>query len=66
MKVDEPVKVFQRIRLFVIDDHARELVEYSLLAAFVAVGAAAIFPNSVSKMSVIFSRVASLLFRAGH
>lgn len=42
------------------DDRAQDLVEYSLLAAFVAVAAAAAFPNSVEAISIIFSRIRSL------
>jgi Flp pilus assembly pilin Flp len=46
------------------DSHAQDLVEYALMAGFVAVSAGAIFPGISTNISTIFSKVASQLLRA--
>jgi pilus assembly protein Flp/PilA len=43
------------------DRCAQDLVEYSLMAGFVAVAAGAIMPNVSNSISVIFSKIASML-----
>ena len=40
---------------------AQDLIEYALMAGFVAVTAAAILPGVASSISTIFSQVASVL-----
>ena len=42
----------------------QDLIEYALLAGFVAVSAGAIMPDVASSISTIFSKVSSVLFRA--
>lgn len=42
------------------DDRAQDMVEYALLAAFVAVAASAVLPEYVTSINVIFSRIRSL------
>ena len=44
---------------------AQDLIEYALMAGFVAVAAGAIMPGVASKISVIFSKVSSALTAAG-
>jgi pilus assembly protein Flp/PilA len=39
------------------DDHGQDLVEYSLMAGFVAVTAGALMPGVASMISQIFSKV---------
>jgi Flp pilus assembly pilin Flp len=39
------------------DDHGQDLVEYSLMAGFVAVTAGALMPGVASMISKIFSKV---------
>ena len=46
------------------DVRGQDLVEYALLAGFVAVAAGAILPNLSASISTIFSKVNSLLARA--
>jgi pilus assembly protein Flp/PilA len=46
------------------DTRGQDLVEYALLAGFVAVAAGAILPNLSSSMSKIYSRLASKLVEA--
>jgi Flp pilus assembly pilin Flp len=43
----------------------QDLIEYALMAGFVAVAAGAIMPDVASQISVIFSKVSSSLSAAG-
>ncbi|HMF77557.1 MAG TPA: hypothetical protein VK604_18005 [Bryobacteraceae bacterium] len=47
------------------DARGQDLVEYALMAGFVAVAAGAIMPGVASEISVIFSKVGSALEAAG-
>jgi len=47
------------------DRRGQDLVEYALLAGFVAVGAGVFVPDVSNAMSTIYSRVASRLVEAG-
>jgi len=46
------------------DDHGQDLIEYALMAGFVAVAAGAIMPGVSSSISKIFSKVASVMTNA--
>jgi Flp pilus assembly pilin Flp len=46
------------------ETHAQDLVEYALMAGFVAVAAGAIMPNVATSVSSIFSKVASVMKRS--
>jgi pilus assembly protein Flp/PilA len=46
------------------DTKGQDLIEYALMAGFVAVAAGAIMPNISSSITVIFSKVNSLLTSA--
>ena len=52
-----------RVRLWP-DTLGQDLVEYALMAGFVAVAAGAIMPGLASSISTIFSRVASVMSRS--
>jgi len=52
-----------RIRLWK-ETHGQDLIEYALMAGFVAVAAGAIMPGVASSISTIFSKVASVMSRA--
>ncbi|HLK22607.1 MAG TPA: hypothetical protein VKT81_26860 [Bryobacteraceae bacterium] len=41
------------------DNHGQDLIEYALMAGFVAVSAGAIMPGVATSISKIFSKVAS-------
>jgi Flp pilus assembly pilin Flp len=41
------------------DNHGQDLIEYALMAGFVAVAAGAIMPNVATSISTIFSKIAS-------
>lgn len=47
------------------DTKGQDLIEYALMAGFVAVAAGAIMPGVASQISVIFSKVSSSLTAAG-
>lgn len=46
------------------DEQGQDLIEYALMAGFVAVAAGAIMPNIASSISTIFSQVSSVLTAA--
>jgi pilus assembly protein Flp/PilA len=56
-----------RIRRIVIlaqilrDERGQDLIEYALMAGFVAVAAGAIMPGVANSISTIFSKVASVM-----
>jgi pilus assembly protein Flp/PilA len=47
-----------------MDTGGQDLVEYALLAGFIAVAAGAVIPNLSSSMSNIYSKLASKLLEA--
>jgi Flp pilus assembly pilin Flp len=46
------------------DERGQDLIEYALMAGFVAVAAGAIMPNVASSISTIFSQISSVLSAA--
>ena len=46
------------------DKRGQDLIEYALMAGFVAVAAGALMPNVASSISVVFSKINSLLVAA--
>ena len=46
------------------DTQGQDLIEYALMAGFVAVAAGAIMPGVASSISTIFSKVGSVMTRA--
>ena len=46
------------------DQHGQDLIEYALMAGFVAVAAGAILPNISTSISQIFSKIASQMTSA--
>jgi pilus assembly protein Flp/PilA len=46
------------------DNHGQDLIEYALMAGFVAVAAGAIMPGVSSSISKIFSKVGSVMSNA--
>jgi pilus assembly protein Flp/PilA len=55
------VKKFFRI---LKDKRGQDLIEYALMAGFVAVAAGALMPNVASSISTVFSKINSLLVAA--
>ncbi len=46
------------------DERGQDLVEYALLAGFIAIAAGALLPGISTSISTIFSRMASVLSKA--
>ena len=46
------------------DNRGQDLIEYALMAGFVAVAAGAIMPNVASSISTIFSKISSVMTAA--
>jgi Flp pilus assembly pilin Flp len=61
-------QILLRLRLWPLgiwnDTRGQDLIEYALMAGFVAVAAGAIMPNVASSISTIFSQVSSVLASA--
>jgi len=53
-------RLLLRLRIWA-DVRGQDLVEYALVAGFLAVTAAALSPNIASSVSTIFSRITSVL-----
>jgi pilus assembly protein Flp/PilA len=47
------------------DDHAQDMIEYALMACFMAVAAGAVMPGVSSSIGKIFSTVSSAVTAAG-
>ncbi len=54
------LSVFCRLQIW-RDEHGQDLIEYALMAGFVAVAAGAIMPGVSTSISKIFSKVASVM-----
>jgi len=53
-------KLFNLIQTLKNDETAQDMVEYALLAGFIAVAAGAVLPGISTSLSTIFSKMASL------
>jgi pilus assembly protein Flp/PilA len=54
----------QLLATFWMDDQAQDLIEYALMAGFVAVAAGAAMPTVATSISTVFSKIQSLLTTA--
>jgi Flp pilus assembly pilin Flp len=53
------------VRLQVLKDRkGQDLIEYALMAGFVALAAGAIFPGIGSSINIVFSKVNSIMIKA--
>ncbi len=57
-------KLYSLILRLVRDEEAQDMVEYALLAGFIAVAAGALLPGISDSISTIFSKMASLVANA--
>lgn len=57
------MKLIWKLRIWK-DTRGQDLIEYALMAGFVAVAAGAIMPNVATSISTIFSKVSSALSAA--
>jgi Flp pilus assembly pilin Flp len=51
----------QTLKNLVRNIKGQDLIEYALMAGFVAVAAGAIMPNVANSISIIFSQIASVM-----
>jgi pilus assembly protein Flp/PilA len=51
-------------RNFWKDDQGQDLIEYALMAGFIAVAAGALMPNVSNSISTVFSKIQSLMTAA--
>jgi len=58
------IRIAIRLRGLIDEQEGQDLVEYALLAGFVAVAAGALLPAISSSISTIFSRMGSVLTAA--
>ena len=58
------VKLAVRLQMIVKDTRGQDLIEYALMAGFVAVAAGAIMPGVASSINVVFSKVNSIMILA--
>jgi pilus assembly protein Flp/PilA len=49
---------------FCKDDQGQDLIEYALMAGFIAVAAGALMPNISNSISTVFSKISSLMTSA--
>jgi pilus assembly protein Flp/PilA len=59
------MKILWKLKLIMNDRRGQDLIEYALMAGFVAVAAAGIMPGVASKITTIFGKVSSALSAAG-
>lgn len=52
-------------REFWRDERGQDLIEYALMAGFVAVAAGAVMPSVSTSISTIFSKIGSVLVASG-
>ena len=57
------VNLLWKLRIWT-DNHGQDLIEYALMAGFVAVAAGAIMPGVATSISKIFSKVSSVMSAA--
>jgi pilus assembly protein Flp/PilA len=57
-------KLYALILKIARDERAQDMVEYALLAGFIAVAAGAILPGISDNISIIFSRMGSVVAAA--
>ncbi len=57
-------KLYITLQRMLNDERGQDLVEYALLAGFIAVAAGALLPGISTSVSKIFSRMASVLANA--
>ena len=57
-------KLYSFLRRLTRDERGQDMVEYALLAGFIAVAAGAVLPGISDDISIIFSKMASLVANA--
>jgi Flp pilus assembly pilin Flp len=60
METDKMTKLYISLRNLVKDERGQDMVEYALLAGFIAVAAGAVLPGIATSLSTIFSKMISV------
>ena len=55
------IRIWSAVQRILHDKRGQDLIEYALMAGFVAVAAGAIMPGVADSISTIFSKVSSVL-----
>jgi pilus assembly protein Flp/PilA len=58
------IKVAVKLQQVMKDTRGQDLIEYALMAGFVAVAAGAIMPGVASSINIVFSKVNSIMILA--
>jgi pilus assembly protein Flp/PilA len=58
------IKMAVKLQQIVKDTRGQDLIEYALMAGFVAVAAGAIMPGVASSINIVFSKVNSIMIAA--
>ncbi len=58
--------ISSRIETLLSDDRGQDMIEYAMLAGFIAVAAGAFLPSVADSLNIIFSRVESLTSQAAN
>ena len=60
-----PINIAIKLKRILNETKGQDLIEYALMAGFVAVAAGAIMPGVASSINIVFSKVNSVLVAAG-
>jgi len=60
-----PINIAIKLKGILNETKGQDLIEYALMAGFVAVAAGAIMPGVASSINIVFSKVNSVLVAAG-
>jgi Flp pilus assembly pilin Flp len=60
-----PINIAIELKRILNETKGQDLIEYALMAGFVAVAAGAIMPGVASSINIVFSKVNSVLVAAG-
>ena len=58
------IKLYRLLEDLKRDERAQDMVEYAMLAGFIAVAAGAVLPGIAEEISIIFSKMQSLVANA--
>ena len=58
------IKLYSFLKRLARDERGQDMVEYALLAGFIAVAAGALLPGISADISIIFSKMASIVANA--
>jgi pilus assembly protein Flp/PilA len=54
-------RIIVRLQLLLQDNSGQDLIEYALMAGFIALGVGAVVPSIATSISTVFSKVGSVM-----